>query len=51
MTRVKSGVETKRRHKKILKEASGSFGSKHKLFKSEENLENYGLQELMQLAV
>ena len=34
MTRVKSGVETKRRHKKILKEASGYFGSKHRLFKS-----------------
>ena len=35
MTRVKSGVETKRRHKKILKEASGYFGSKHRLFKSD----------------
>lgn len=34
MTRVKSGVQTKRRHKKILKEASGYFGSKHRLFKS-----------------
>ena len=34
MTRIKSGVETKRRHKKILKEASGYFGSKHRLFKS-----------------
>ena len=34
MTRVKSGVETKRRHKKILKEASGYFGSKHRLFKT-----------------
>ena len=34
MTRVKSGVQTKRRHKKILKEPSGYFGSKHRLFKS-----------------
>ena len=34
MTRVKSGVQTKRRHKKILKEASGYFGSKHRLYKS-----------------
>ena len=34
MTRVKSGVETKRRHKKVLKEASGYFGSKHRLYKS-----------------
>ena len=34
MTRVKSGVQTKRRHKKILKEASGYLGSKHRLYKS-----------------
>ena len=34
MTRVKSGVQTKRRHKKILKEASGYFGSKHRLYKT-----------------
>lgn len=34
MTRVKSGVQTKRRHKKILKEASGYFGSKHRLWKT-----------------
>ncbi len=34
MTRVKSGVETKKRHKKVLKEASGYFGSKHRLYKS-----------------
>ena len=32
--RVKSGVQTKRRHKKVLKEASGYFGSKHRLYKS-----------------
>ncbi len=34
MTRVKSGVETKQRHKKVLKEAKGYFGSKHRLYKS-----------------
>ena len=34
MTRVKNGVQTKRRHKKVLKEASGYFGSKHRLYKS-----------------
>ena len=34
MTRVKNGVQTKRRHKKILKEASGYFGSKHRLYKT-----------------
>ena len=32
--RVKSGVQTKRRHKKVLKEASGYFGSKHRLYKT-----------------
>ena len=34
MTRVKSGVQTKRRHKKVLKDASGYCGSKHRLYKS-----------------
>lgn len=34
MARVRNGVVTKRRHKKILKEASGYFGSKHREFKS-----------------
>ena len=34
MTRVKNGVQTKRRHKKVLKEASGYFGSKHRLYKT-----------------
>ena len=34
MTRVKNGVQTKRRHKKVLKEASGYFVSKHRLYKS-----------------
>lgn len=34
MPRVKSGVTTRRRHKKILKLAKGYFGSKHTLFKT-----------------
>jgi len=34
MPRVKGGVVTRRRHKKILKLAKGYFGSKHRLFKS-----------------
>jgi large subunit ribosomal protein L20 len=33
MPRVKRGVTTHRRHKKILKLAKGYFGSKHKLFR------------------
>ena len=34
MARVRNGVVTKARHKKVLKEARGYFGSKHRLFKS-----------------
>ena len=34
MARVKSGVQTKARHKKILKAAKGYFGSKHRLYKT-----------------
>ncbi len=34
MTRVKNGVATKARHKKVLKEAKGYFGSKHRLYKT-----------------
>ena len=34
MTRVRNGVVTKQRHKKILKEARGYFGSKHREVKS-----------------
>lgn len=33
MARVKGGVVTRRRHKKILKRASGYYGKKNKLFK------------------
>ena len=34
MARVKNGAVTKARRKKILKEAKGYFGSKHRLYKS-----------------
>lgn len=34
MARVKNGAATKARRKKILKEAKGYFGSKHRLFKT-----------------
>ncbi|WP_232695796.1 50S ribosomal protein L20 [Brevibacillus daliensis] len=34
MPRVKGGIVTRRRHKKVLKMAKGYFGSKHRLFKS-----------------
>ena len=32
--RVKSGISTKKRRKRILKKAKGYFGSKHLLFKT-----------------
>ncbi|NMA48223.1 MAG: 50S ribosomal protein L20 [Tissierellia bacterium] len=34
MARVKRGVNTKKRHKKVLKAAKGYYGSKSKLFKT-----------------
>ena len=34
MARVKNSVTTKARHKKVLKQAKGYFGSKHRLYKS-----------------
>lgn len=34
MTRARSTPVTKRRRKKILKQAKGYFGAKHKLFKT-----------------
>ena len=33
MSRVKRGIRTRARHKKVLKEAKGYFGHKSKLFK------------------
>jgi large subunit ribosomal protein L20 len=33
MSRVKGGVVTRRRHKKILKMTKGQWGSKHRLFR------------------
>ena len=34
MARVKGGYVTRRRRKKILKQAKGYFGSKHRLYKT-----------------
>ena len=34
MPRVKSGMTNRARHKKVLKEAKGYFGSKHRLYKT-----------------
>lgn len=34
MPRVKNGVTTKQRHKKVLKQAKGYFGSKHRLYRT-----------------
>ena len=34
MTRVKGGTVSKNRRRKVLKEAKGYFGSKHKLYKT-----------------
>ena len=34
MARVKNGATTKARRKKVLKQAKGYFGSKHRLFKT-----------------
>ena len=33
MTRVKSGVVTRRRHKKVLKLTKGQYATKHRLFR------------------
>lgn len=33
MPRVKGGVTSRHRHKKILKQAQGYFGSKHRIFR------------------
>ena len=33
MSRVKRGIRTRARHKKVLKQAKGYFGHKSKLFK------------------
>lgn len=43
MARVKSGVVTRRRHKKILKQASGYYGKKSRLFKLAHEAVNRGL--------
>ncbi len=33
MTRVKGGVVTRRRHKKVLKQTKGQFGARHRVFR------------------
>ena len=44
MPRVKGGTVTRRRHKKILKLARGYFGSKHRLFRTANQLVMKSLQ-------
>lgn len=34
MARVKSAIATRKKHKKVLKQAKGYFGSKHRLYKT-----------------
>lgn len=34
MTRVKRGVQTRRRHKDVLKQTAGHSGSRHRLYKT-----------------
>ncbi|MDO5755028.1 MAG: 50S ribosomal protein L20 [Tissierellia bacterium] len=34
MARVKRGTNARKRHKKVLKQAKGFFGSRHRLFKT-----------------
>ena len=41
MARVKDGKITKAKHKKILKQAKGYFGSKHRLFKTAKEQRNF----------
>jgi len=43
MARVKSGMVTRRRHKRILKKASGYYGKKSRLFKLAHEAVNRGL--------
>jgi large subunit ribosomal protein L20 len=43
MARVKSGVVTRQRHKRILKKASGYYGKKSRLFKLAHEAVNRGL--------
>ena len=43
MTRIKGGVVARKRRKKVLKEAKGYFGSKHRLYKTaDEQVMNSG---------
>ena len=44
MARVKGGIVTRNRRKKVLKRASGFFGSKHLLFKTAKEQVNHSGQ-------
>lgn len=43
MARVKGGVVTRRRHKRVLKKASGYYGKKNKLYRIAQEAVNRGL--------
>jgi len=44
MSRVKGGTVARNRRKKVLKEAKGYFGSKHRLFRTANEQVNHSLQ-------
>ena len=44
MSRVKGGVVSRNRRKKVLKEAKGYFGSKHRIYKTANEQVNHSLQ-------
>lgn len=44
MSRVKGGTVSRDRRKKVLKDAKGYFGSKHRLFKTAHEQVNHSLQ-------
>ena len=35
MARIKRGINVKRKHKKVLKQARGYYGAKHRLYRSD----------------
>ena len=51
MARVKTGIITRKKHKKILKRAKGYYGAKGYRFRQAKQAvsEDYGLQELTQV--
>ena len=44
MARVKGGVATKKRHKKVLKRAKGYWGGRHRLYSSATDTVNRALR-------